>query len=257
MHVSSRFAACLVFALAILITLGGIGVPNLQAQDQSQGGSCPQACPPPPCPVPECPKKPCCRATVPDCPCPRLQEPCFPPQCDTCCPVDPKEVRKAQKAADHAAHEAAEACRRQQRQVAKAQQRIHEAYEHGNHEIDEANAKYEKRRSEYADALTKSAELNALRESQTTVECEKPEAPKPAPVCEAPAPVVEPPTPAPTPSVTEPTPAPMPTPEPAKPITEEVKPKELPKTASPMELVGLIGLASTASAGFLARGRRG
>jgi LPXTG-motif cell wall-anchored protein len=49
----------------------------------------------------------------------------------------------------------------------------------------------------------------------------------------------------------------MPTPEPAKPITEEVKPKELPKTASPMELVGLIGLASTASAGFLARGRRG
>jgi len=74
MHVSSRFAACLVFALAILITLGGIGVPNLQAQDQSQGGSCPQACPPPPCPVPECPKKPCCRANVPECPCPRRRK---------------------------------------------------------------------------------------------------------------------------------------------------------------------------------------
>src|SRR6516162_11703320 len=194
MHVSSRLAAWQVFALAILITLGGIGVPNLQAQDESQGASCP--------------KKPTCRANVPDCPAPRLQEPCFPPQCDTCCPIDPKEVAKAKKSADHAAHEAAEACRHQQKEVAKAQQKIHDAYAHGNHEIDEANARFEKRRSEYADALSKSYEMNAQHEAQTTVECEKPEAPKPAPVCEAPAPVVEPPTPAPTPSVTEPTPAP-------------------------------------------------
>ena len=251
MHVSSRLAACLVFALAILITLGGIGVPNLQAQDTSSGASCPQPCPQ------ECPKKPTCRANVPDCPAPRLQEPCFPPPCDTCCPVDPKEVAKAKKSADHAAHEAAEACRHQQKEVAKAQQKIHDAYAHGNHEIDEANARFEKRRSEYADALSKSYEMNAqIQEQQAAVECTPPvERAKPAPACEAPAPapVVE----APAPVIVEPAPAPMPTPEPAKPITEEVKPKELPRTASPMELIGLIGVVSSVSAGFLARGYRG
>ena len=53
MHVSSRFAAGLVVALAVLITLGGIRVPTSQAQDQT--GSQVQDpsgayCPPQPCP---------------------------------------------------------------------------------------------------------------------------------------------------------------------------------------------------------------
>jgi hypothetical protein len=191
---------------------------------------------------------------VPDCPAPRLQEPCFPPQCDTCCPVDPKEVAKAKKSADHAAHEAAEACRRQKRTAAKQEQKIHDAYQHANHEIDEANARFEKRRGELADALSKSYELNAqIQEQNAAVECTPPvkECAKPEPT---PAPKVEEPTPAPEPApiiVVPPTPAP----EPQKPISEETKPKALPKTASPLELIGIIGIASSA-VGFLARGRR-
>jgi hypothetical protein len=164
--------------------------------------------------------------------------------------VDPKEVKKAQKSADHAAHEAAEACRRQQKEIAKAQQKIQDAYAHGNHEIQEANAKFEKRRGEYADALTKSAELNAQRQEQVAVECEPPAKVE----CAKPEAVVTPePTPAPEPRI-EVTPV-VPTPAPEPPITQEVKPKELPKTASPVVLIGLVGLATSVS-GFLTRGRR-
>src|SRR5215467_4290331 len=124
MHVSSRFAAGLVVALAVLITLGGIGVPTSQAQDTSgsqvpdqSGAYCPQPCPQ------ECPKPPECHVCVPDCQVPRLEKPCAPPPCTTCCPVDPKEVKRAQRRADKAAHEAAEACKRQQRAFAEAQER--------------------------------------------------------------------------------------------------------------------------------------
>jgi hypothetical protein len=239
MHVSSRFAALPVFALAILITLGGIGAPTLQAQDQSEGQSCPQPCPQ------ACPVKPSCQVKVPDCQVPRLQKPCAAPQCETCCPVDPKEVKKAQKSADHAAHEAAEACRRQKQTAAKAQKKVDEATDHWNHEIDEASARFETRRGEYEEALTKSANLNAQQQEQqaATVECPATvERAKPEPIPSTPAPIEE------TPSVTPPpalTPAPAPAPEPAPPISEEVKPKELPKTASPLELIGLVGLTSS------------
>src|SRR6516162_3891159 len=127
MHVSSRFAAGLVVALAVLITLGGIGVPTSQAQHHSKSQAQDQsgACCPQPCPQ-ECPKPPECHVCVPDCQVPRIEKPCAPPPCETCCPVDPKEVKKAQKNADHAAHEAAEACRRQQRTYQKQQEEISE-----------------------------------------------------------------------------------------------------------------------------------
>jgi hypothetical protein len=57
------------------------------------------------------------------------------------------------------------------------------------------------------------------------------------------------PTPAP-----EATPAPTPAPQ-EPPISQEVKPKELPKTASPLELIAIIGLASSATGYYLTRGR--
>ena len=246
MHVSSRFAAWQVFALAILITLGGIGAPSLQAQDQSQGAYCPP--------------KPSCTVTVPDCPVQRLEKPCAPPQCETCCPVDPKEVKKAQKNADHAAHEAAEACRRQQRAAAKANHEIEEAYDRQNRRIDSAHEKWEQRRAEYADALSKSATLNAQQQQQqaaTTVECPAKEAECPAPEVRTkpePVPVTPEPRLEETPSVT-PAPEPAPAPETAPPISQ-VQPKELPKTASPLELIGLIGIASSIT-GYMGRFFRG
>ena len=87
-----------------LIILVGYGSPGLKAQGQG----CPQH-------------------SSMTCPAPVLQKP-TPPPAETCCPVDPKEVKKAQKAAEHAQHEAAEACKRQQQAAEKAQRRIDEAH---------------------------------------------------------------------------------------------------------------------------------
>jgi hypothetical protein len=250
MHVSSRFAAGLAVALAVLITLGGIVVPTSQAQDQN-AASCPQPCPQ------ACPKLPECHVCVPDCQVPRIEKPCGPPPCETCCPVDPKEVKKAQKQADHAAHEAAEACRRQQRTYQKQQEEVSERIDRANKRIDDASAHFEHERGEYQEALSKSATLNAQQQAQQSaaVECPvtKEEAATPAPAACEPTPEATP-TPEPTP-VPEAAPTPVPSPETAPPISEEVKPKELPKTASPLELIALIGIASSA-AGYLTRSGR-
>jgi hypothetical protein len=80
---------------------------------------------------------------------------------ETCCPVDPKEVKKAQAALEHAQHEAAEACKRQQRAAQKAQHEVDEAQARGNHEIGEANAKLEHRKAEYMAARAKMDSLTA------------------------------------------------------------------------------------------------
>ena len=263
MHVSSRFAAGLAVALAVLITLGGIGVPSMQAQDQSGSQDQSGAYCPPPCPQ-ECSKPPECHVCVPDCQVPRIEKPCAPPPCETCCLVDPKEVRRAQRRADHAAHEAAEACRRQQRTYQKQQEEISERVDRANARIDRANARWQHERGEYEEALTKSANLNAQQQAQqsATVYCPATEErAKPEPEATTPEPVtpsVVTPTPAPEPApVPEAAPAPTPAPETtAPPISQEVKPKELPKTASPLELIALIGLASSATGYYLTRAGR-
>jgi hypothetical protein len=222
MNVSSKLAKWQVLAGTLVITLGGIGSSGLQARQQG----CKQ-----------------------ECPAPVLQKPTLPPA-ETCCPVDPKEVEKAKKASLHAQHEAAEACKRQQAEAKKAQHELDEAHARAQQKIDDATAKAEHERSEWAEA---NAKLDSLQSSNEAVA----QAPAPAPECPVaeaqPAPSIEKQqtiviTPAPsvesTPSVAELTPpAPMATPEP---------PKELPRTASPLELIGLIGLLSTSS-GYLTR----
>src|SRR5215467_846017 len=140
MCLSSRFATWLVLA-TVVITVGTFGSPALQANhnhnQQNEACGC----------QPKVEQKQCCPApvlqkptvTAPCCPAPVVREkPCAPPP-PSCCPVDPKDVHKAEKAAEHAQHEA--------------------AYAHGNHEIDEATAKVNKRYSEWTEEYAK---LNSL-----------------------------------------------------------------------------------------------
>jgi hypothetical protein len=157
-------------------------------------------------------------------------------QQQTCgtCPVDPKKVAheqheaeeqaaRDQKAAEHAQHEAAEACERNQKGL-----------KHAEHEAEEARAKAE----------AKEADVSKLQGSMCCA------APTVAEVKSEPEVVMSKPTPPPEIEVAPPviiiTPPPAPEPE---------KPKELPRTASPMDLIGLIGLVSMSGslAGFLRR----
>jgi cell division protein FtsN len=227
MYLTYRLGTWQLLAAVIFLVLGGFGLPVLHAQGQGcqQQGSLQQG-----------------SLQQKECPAPVVREkPTMP--AETCCPVDPKEVHKAQKAAEHAQHEAAEACKRQQRAAEKAQRKVDEAQAKGNHEIEEANAKLEQRKSQYVeeqaklDALTGSSQATAQAQTQPPEESEimrtKPEpTPQPTPL---PAPEAKP---APAPEVRPPAP-------PAPESTLE-KPKELPKTASPMGLLSLIGLVSTA-----------
>jgi hypothetical protein len=213
-------------ALALALASWGFGSGELQAKGQQ-------------CPVQKACPAPVLQKPAACCPAPVLEKPSAPPA-ETCCPVDPKEVKKAQKEAEHAQHEAAEACERQQKAAQKAQERIDKAAAKGQADVDAANAKLQDRNSEWAEANAKLESLSGTTEAvaQTTPEaqCEpaitraKPEpAPEPA-VQPAPEPKVEEEV-----AVIQPeTPAPI----------EEPKPVKLPKTASPLDLIGLIGLLS-------------
>jgi len=169
---------------------------------------------------------------------PSVQTHCEAPQ-SGCCPVDPKEVAKAQKEALHAQHEAAEACHKQQAAIDKANRKIADQYAKQQKKIDKANAKLNDRAADLHEA-------NSRYESFFGGSSEA--------VAEA--------TPQPAPEVKQPEPAPLAetTPEqptvqdrvaileiPAAPSTEPApveKPKELPRTASPLSLIGLLGLMS-------------
>jgi hypothetical protein len=167
------------------------------------------------------------------------------PPAETCCPVDPKEVKKAKKEADHAAHEAAEACKRQQAAVQKAQHEMDEARARAQDEIDKANAHLEHERSEYVDATAKLESLTgssseAVAEVKTEPPIEYRTQSEPEPVQ---APIVEstpPPTYQETIAILEATPAPTPMPDPIP----EPRRTQLPRTASSLELIGLLGLVS-------------
>jgi type II secretory pathway pseudopilin PulG len=247
----SKLATWQVLAI-LVITLGVFGPSALQAKQKQNEGCQQKTCQ---APVLEKPT-----VAAPCCPAPVVREKsCAPPPAPSCCPVDPKDVHKAEKANEHAQHEAAEACKRQQRAAQKAQQRIDDAYAHGNHEIDEATAKVNKRYSEWQDEYAK---LNSLTgPSEATAETQpQPESEirtKPEPIPEA---TPEPPTPpqvtpAPAPEVT-PTPAPEVAPSAPMPESKQEKPKELPKTASPLELFGLVGLLSSAGSYMIGSYRR-
>jgi hypothetical protein len=239
MYILSRVAIWQVLAVALLMTLGGFGSPVLQARGSG------------------------CQREQKDCPPAALREkPTMPPG-ETCCPRDPKEVHKAQKAADHAQHEAAEACKRQQRAAEKAQRKVDEAQAKGNRDIDKANAKLERRKSEAAearaklDSLTGSSESVAEAKSQPEADMmrSKPESTE-TPAAQATPQYPETNTEVPMTSEVRPEPAPAVTPPAPMPEATQEKPKQLPKTASPMGLIGLVGLFST-SASYLIRFFRG
>jgi hypothetical protein len=132
------------------------------------------------------------------------------------CPTDPhaqheaqeaqeRAAAKQQKEAEHAQHEAAEACERQQKK-----------YAHAQHEAEEAQERAAAKQAIVKDLESGQCQSTAKETTQPPVEIERT---KPTPAPEV---------------------APMPEPTPAPPEP----PKELPKTASPMSLIGLIGLLS-------------
>jgi len=246
MYFSSRIAAVGILAVAFFLVMWGFGSAELQAQHHnSKGGQCEAASPAPQCPCNVRMKplpQPC------DVPAPQITKPCVPPS-EGCCPVDPKEVKKSQKEAEHAQHEAAEACKRQQEAAKRAQRRIDEAAERGQKDIDRAHAHLEHENGEWAEAVAKYnslgggsesvAEETPQKETESATTLTKPE-PQPETqaiiIAPAPTPSVETPSAAPSTETAQNTEAPQPQP--------KELPKQLPRTASPLELIGLIGLAS-------------
>ena len=97
MQFSKRLASWQGLAVGLLVCAGAIGVPALLAQDDN------------------CPRKNICPAPV------VLEKPQVQPA-DTCCPVDPKEVKRAQKEAEHAQHELEEETAKQQARRQKSKE---------------------------------------------------------------------------------------------------------------------------------------
>ena len=228
MYIASRK----VLAITLVIGLCSLVPSILKAQNYNQ--CCPVLEKPAPPPVQCCPREKPTPPPVQCCPTPVLEKP-TPCPAVTCCPVDPKEVKKAQKEAEHAAHEAAEACRRQQKAAEKAQHEIDEEFAEQQAKIEKANEKLARRNAEFAEAQAEYAGLSGAAccpaPTETVVEItpvqplpEETFRSKPEPQYEQP--TLEKPAAQETPSTTPET------------------PRHLPKTASPMSLIGLIGLAS-------------
>jgi cell division protein FtsN len=154
-----------------------------------------------------------------------------PQQSCATCPVDPKKVAKEQKAEEHAQHEAAEACERNQKKIAHYQHEAEEDQARANEHMSKANELTSNMCCKPSEPVAESKPV----ESETSIAIVEP----------TPAPEVTPP-PAPAPQVTLPPPAP---------IAEYQPPKELPRTASPMSLIGLVGLLSMSGSltGFFRR----
>jgi LPXTG-motif cell wall-anchored protein len=158
--------------------------------------------------------------------------------------------------------------RKQQQAAEKAQRKVDEAHAKGTRKIDKANAKLEQRKSESTEARAKLDSLTGSGESVEQAQSQ-PEAgimrakPEPAPTPGAQAtpessenkkeaPMTAEVTPPPAPAQVSPAPAPEAANPSPMPEQKEEKPRALPKTASPMGLIGLIGLASV-SGGYLIR----
>jgi DNA polymerase III gamma/tau subunit len=219
-------------AVALVITLGGYGTSTLQAKghkDHNNQCQKPSGCPAPVIQTPTVESNCCPMGTV--------QSHCGAPVQTGCCPVDPKEVSKAEKEALHAQHEAAEACKKRQKAIAKAQQELEEETAKQQARIDKANDHFNHEVAEFNEA---NAKYDAFYGSPSTEET--------AAVIVVPQPEVQPAPPAPQP---EPTPSAEITPpqqqeEIAAVIetTPAPEPKQLPRTAGEMNLIGLIGMLS-------------
>lgn len=223
---------------ALVVTLWGYGPMALQAKDhKNQSCAKPQSG----CPAPVI-QTPMVESSC--CPIPTVQNHCAAPVQTGCCGVidNSKDIDKARKEALHAHHEAQEACQKRQKAIAKAQHEIDEkvakqqaridrANDHFNHEVSEfqeANAKYE---SFYGGPSEAVAEVTPQPQPAPEITQRQPE-PAPAPIAET---TPQQPTVEEQVAIVELPPAPAPV---------ETAPKELPRTASPMSLIGLIGLLS-------------
>jgi LPXTG-motif cell wall-anchored protein len=223
----SKLTIVRVLAVVLAIALLGFGIPALHAKDKDSQHGYSSSCPAP--------------KEVESCPAPKKVESCAPavvqpePVCNSC-PVDPKKVRKAEKEAEHAQHEAAEECERNHKKIAKEQQKAAEEQAEANEHMAKANE------------LATSGPSAMCCPSQQPVAEAQPTQPEPSIAIITPLPEPTPEvTPAPTPEVT--------LPPPPAPIAEAQPPKELPRTASPMSLIGLIGLLSMSGSltGFFRR----
>ena len=203
MYSSSKVARGTVLALGLALVFWGFGVPAAQARTAQQ--TCPS----------------------------QQTQACVDPHAQhEADEARERALAKEQKEAAHAQHEAEEAKDREakenehaQHEAAEACDRQAKAYDHAKHEADEAQARA-------SDKLDKANSLagNMCKTTEPLAEVPPPPPPEPEVIRSKPEP---------EPVVTVPEPAPEPTPEPAPPVE---KPKEMPRTASPLSLIGLIGL---------------
>jgi hypothetical protein len=207
MWVLSKLATRRILAVALAIPLVALGVPALHAEGQQCPSQVTKSCTVHH--VSSCPsvQKSCTVHTVQVPACPSVTQSCV----DKKAQHEAEEAAKqAEKDAKRAAHEAEESAKESQ----KACEKQAKAEEHAAHEAAEAQEK---------------AAKAVVCTTCTPV----------APACPAPEISAVEPTPAPeAPSTAAIIIVPAPQPEPSQP------PKELPRTASPMELVGLVGLLS-------------
>lgn len=220
-------------AVALSASLLGFGATAVQAKDHHKDQSCaaPQTCPAPQLEKPTPISVPCCQV-------PEVQHKCG-------CSLDQGYVSKEEKEAIKRRNDAAKAWHKQQKAVAKANKKLDEEYAEQQSRIDKANAHLNHEIAEFMEVNGPSEAVAEATPVQPEPEIErtKPTEPMPAPTVEAP--------PAPTPEIAivqvQPAPAPVePTPAPVE------KPKELPKTAGELNLIGLVGLLSTMT-GYMTR----
>jgi hypothetical protein len=259
--------------VGLAVTLSGYGAMGLQAKNHKNHNN--QCAQPEGCPAPQI-QTPTIESNC--CPVPPVESHCGPPAVQTdCCGVvdNSRDIDRAHRAAMRAYHEAKEACHKRQEAIARAQQRVADRVASEQRRIDRANDHFNHELSELQERnATYAAFYGGPSESGVETAVATPEpTPQPEPEVRAkpePAPIVQPePTPEP---IAQPTPqppviekqvevavvtppAPMPAPSPAPEEPKQTS-KQLPKTASPLGLIGLMGLGST-MAGFLTRFFRG
>jgi hypothetical protein len=235
MRYFSKLGGARTLAIALVICMGlfGIQVSKVQASGCN-------TCKPPKCNVCKPPKEHCCPAPKPVC-CPAPKPVCCPPPKPVCCPKpcnvceipqpvcgkcpkpcltcsnceNPKELAKAQHEACEDIARAEKARQRGEERAARYEAKAHERIEKGAEKA-------------CCTALTPEAEAEPEPVSENL---EKPVEIAPPPEVTV---QVNPPAPVEPPAIQE-TPAPAPV---------APAPKELPKTASPTDLYGLIGLFS-------------
>ena len=217
-------------AVALSATLLGFGATAVQAKDHHKAQSCPapQTCPAPVLEKPAPISVPCCQI-------PEVQHKCGCGVQTGCCSLDQGYVSKEEKEAIKKREHAAKAWQKQQKAIAKANNEIDEKYAKEQRRIDKANEHLNHEVAEFLEVNGPSEAVAEATPVQPEPEIERAKPTEPAPVVE--------PTPAPIPeaAIIE-----------VAPEAPEAMPKALPKTASDLSLIGLVGLVSTMT-GYLTR----